>query len=431
MVLPQGEGGHQALLLLVVQPHQGAVILLRHASGPEHVVAQLPLGVGHVQNQERHHEKPFIPGLQLGKELFGVRAVGGEVGGQNIHVVAGAHSLFLFLNFHGVQIGDLPLHRLNGLGLVDSLHMEVDDDAAFRVEEVRQYFVGQLRGQDLQETHRPILAAHAEYPAVSEAEGGRGDEILGRQAGGGKPLPVKAEQFAVRVEYTVQHFQPFRPIQNTGGGSHHLEVAQQVGFDAFQPRPRRFQVVRLNSECQILGLDNAVVAPCQLPLQNAGVLGPDVVEVVPLRGDLKAAGVVRRVSPAVDKGKLDVDRGVHIVIEVAEVFKGGCAVVGLGKLVIGVGECNALGKRLSVQPANAVLIHGLIGDALLGGVGLAVALIFADDRLYLPLFGAGQLYRRFAALLSGQSLSPPFPFDAAAPMRRKGCWSDRAGLWAW
>ena len=79
MVLPQGEGGHQALLLLVVQPHQGAVIFLRHASGPEYLVAQLPLGVGHVQDKERHHEKAFVPGLQFGKQLLGLRAIGGEV----------------------------------------------------------------------------------------------------------------------------------------------------------------------------------------------------------------------------------------------------------------------------------------------------------------------------------------------------------------
>jgi hypothetical protein len=84
MVLPQGEGGHQALLLLVVQPHQGAIIFLRHASGPEYLIAQLPLGVGHVQDKERHHEKAFVPGLQFGKQLLGVRAVGGKVGGQNI-----------------------------------------------------------------------------------------------------------------------------------------------------------------------------------------------------------------------------------------------------------------------------------------------------------------------------------------------------------
>ena len=123
MVLPQGEGGHKALLLLVVQPHQGAVILLRHASGPEYLVAQLPLGVGHVQDKERHHEKAFVPGLQFGQKLLGVRAVGGKVGGQDVHVVAGAHRLFLLLYLHGVQVGDLPLYPLDGLGLLNGLHM--------------------------------------------------------------------------------------------------------------------------------------------------------------------------------------------------------------------------------------------------------------------------------------------------------------------
>ena len=125
------------------------------------------------------------------------------------------------------------------------------------------------------------------------------------------------------------------------------------------------------------------------------------------------------------------DGGVHIVIEVAQVFKGGRAVVRLGKLVIGIGKFNALGVGTQVQPANAVLIHDLVGDALLGGMGLAVALIPADDGLNFPLFGAGQLYRPAAVLLSGQPLSPPFPFDAAAPTRRKGYWSDRAAPWAW
>ena len=68
------------------------------------------------------------------------------------------------------------------------------------------------------------------------------------------------------VENAVQNFQPFGPVQHMGGGSHHLEVAQQVGFNAFQSRPCRFQIVRLNGERQVLGLDDAVVAPCQLPL---------------------------------------------------------------------------------------------------------------------------------------------------------------------
>ena len=41
------------------------------------------------------------------------------------------------------------LNRLDGLALVDGLHMEIDDNAVFRVEKVGQHFVRQLRGQDV------------------------------------------------------------------------------------------------------------------------------------------------------------------------------------------------------------------------------------------------------------------------------------------
>ena len=60
------------------------------------------------------------------------------------------------------------------------------------------------------------------------------------------------------------------------------------------------------------------------------------------------------------------------------------------------------------------IVHGLIRDAGLCGMGFAVALILADDGLYFPLFGAGELYRRLVSLLFGQSHLPPFPFGAAA-----------------
>ena len=45
----QRKAGYKALFLLVVQPDKGAVVLLRHTRRLEHIVAQLLLGVGHVQ----------------------------------------------------------------------------------------------------------------------------------------------------------------------------------------------------------------------------------------------------------------------------------------------------------------------------------------------------------------------------------------------
>ena len=50
LVDAQRQAGHKALFLLVVQPDKRAVVLLRHARRLEHIVAQLLLGIGHVQN---------------------------------------------------------------------------------------------------------------------------------------------------------------------------------------------------------------------------------------------------------------------------------------------------------------------------------------------------------------------------------------------
>ena len=50
LVDAQRQTGHKALLLLVVQPDKGTVVLLRHTCGLEHIVAQLLLGVGHIQH---------------------------------------------------------------------------------------------------------------------------------------------------------------------------------------------------------------------------------------------------------------------------------------------------------------------------------------------------------------------------------------------
>ena len=50
LVDAQRQTGHKALLLLVVQPDKRAVVLLRHTRRLEHIVAQLLLGVGHVQH---------------------------------------------------------------------------------------------------------------------------------------------------------------------------------------------------------------------------------------------------------------------------------------------------------------------------------------------------------------------------------------------
>ena len=59
----------------------------------------------HVEDKERHKKKALVPALQLVQQAFRLLAVQGKVRGQNIHIVAAADGLFLFLYFHAVEVG--------------------------------------------------------------------------------------------------------------------------------------------------------------------------------------------------------------------------------------------------------------------------------------------------------------------------------------
>ncbi len=147
----------------------------------------------------------------------------------------------------------------------------------------------------------------------------------------------------------------------------------------------------------------------------------------PLRRDLKALGVLHRVNFPIEERKLDMNGGVHIVIQVAQFFKDSRLRVRLGKLIADVRKLNALGKDAGRYPAHAVRVHDLVGDALLRRVGPAVALIFTDYRVNFFSLGAGQLcFFGFSwDFLFGQWPLPPVPSGIAAQGRCRCCRSDR------
>ena len=95
--------------------------------------------------------------------------------------------------------------------------------------------------------------------------------------------------------------------------AHGLEIAQQVKANAGQTDPRCFQAVGLDGEGQVFRFDDAVVAAGKLLLQDGGVLGADVVKIIPLRCDLKTFCVLHRVNLAIQKRKLHMDGGIHII----------------------------------------------------------------------------------------------------------------------
>ena len=179
LVKPQRQRRNQRLFLLEIQPFQRAVVFLGDSLRLEHAVLQLLPGTGGVHHQKGDQEHALVMTLQVFQQLFGFPAVGGQIGGQDVDVISGADGFFLFVNFALIQLGNFSLDLPDGRRLVDGLDVQINDQAAFHVEEVRQHPVVQLRGQNLQKGNSPQRSAHAEAPALPELKARRRNEIPG------------------------------------------------------------------------------------------------------------------------------------------------------------------------------------------------------------------------------------------------------------
>ena len=107
----------------------------------------------------------------------------------------------------------------------------------------------------------------------------------------------------------------------------------------------------------VFRFDDAVVAAGKLLLQDGGVLGADVVKIISLWCDLKTFCVLHRVNLAIQKRKLHMDGSIHIVVQVAQVFKDGGPGLWLGQLITDVLKGNALGECASVNAAHTVRVQ--------------------------------------------------------------------------
>ena len=107
---------------------------------------QLLLRGRQMQHEEGHIEHSLVAALQILQKVFCRTAVGGEVGRENIQIVAAAGGLLLLLNLHGVQIGDLALDHLDRLVLVDAADVHGDEKVSLHIHEIREDTVLNLRG---------------------------------------------------------------------------------------------------------------------------------------------------------------------------------------------------------------------------------------------------------------------------------------------
>ena len=317
--------------------------------------------------------------MQVTQQLGGILGKGNEVRRQNLHIIPGTDSLFLFLRFHAAYVGDLSLDCLNGLELVYRLNVHGDGQLGVQLQNLCQQLIRQLRCHDLQIGRRAPHLADTESPALPEIEAVWGDVVLCPHARLGNIFPRKAEQLTpAGVHLPMQHRQPIPAIQRAGLDAQPFQIAHDIRLHAPQPGTRLRRALGGQAKGDVLVPFNAVVALGDLAFEHFHILAPDAVEVILLRRDiyLVAVGVP---AAAVDKGKLKRQRAVKIIQARAPPADNGSLILRGRHGIIDV----LIFQRLCVKPAgdltNPVRMHGDIRNGLLGGqrpVFISVFLLF-------------------------------------------------------
>ena len=233
LVEAQGQAADHAFLLLIIQLGELTVVFLGNGIGLKHIVVQLPLGVGGVEDQKSHKEHSLVPALKVCQQLLGFCTVGGKIGGNDVHVISGTDSLFLLLDLTLVQIGDGALDGLDGADLIHGLHMDIDHNVAFNIQKVLENPVTQLRCQNLQEADRRELLTHAEILCPVKEERTGGNVILGGQPGAGQIFPAESKRLRrVHAENVMENPKPLLSVQHLGADAQPFEVVEDVRFNA-------------------------------------------------------------------------------------------------------------------------------------------------------------------------------------------------------
>ena len=408
-IVAKWQARHHAILLLEIQRNQLAVVLLRQALRLLDIECKLLFVVRRVHHQEGDEKHALVAALQIFQQFLGLAAIGGQVAGDDVHVVSGAHSLLLLFNLHLVQVRDLALDIPDCRNLVNRADVQGYDEAGFHREEIRQTPVVQVRGQNGEETDLGLLFAHPEGALVAEVKARRRDEVLGGQPRRRKPFPVEEERrLRIHVEHVVHELEPFPAVKREGGYAQPLEVVQQIDFNALKPGLRRFDALGFNAEGDELGLGQAVIALGLLGLQHVRILMPDLIVAVLPVGDQNALLKDLFTGREIEKRELQMNAVVKVIEEIAPALKDGGLVIVLGQLIVDVLKADGLGVVLIGDAADPVRPHALIGDRRLCSARPLPLLLRSSghERLELLLFRMGQP-DFFSALCHEGFSSPP------------------------
>jgi len=193
----------------------------------------------------------------------------------------------------------------------------VEGHGHFRVQlqQLQQELVRQLRSHDLQKGRRPPGLAHPERPTLAEVKAVGDNEILCPHARLGDVPPGEAERLpASGVELAVEGLQPLPAVEDVGLHPQPLEVTHDVSLHTLQPGPGGGEVVGGSAERDILGADNAVIAPGNLPFQHIHILAPDAVKFIVGHRDIDLVAAPAT-GAVIDKGELERQGAVEVVQE--------------------------------------------------------------------------------------------------------------------
>ena len=131
----QRQRGHISLLLLIVQPNEFAVRGAGDAAHRGQNVFELLSAWCDMHHEDRHHKELFIVALQCLQQIFRFFSVGFQIRRENIVIVAGAGSAFLFVDLRLIQIGQLALNGFQRRAMLQCLCVDGENLAGVAVQQ--------------------------------------------------------------------------------------------------------------------------------------------------------------------------------------------------------------------------------------------------------------------------------------------------------
>ena len=365
-----------------------------------------------MQKREGHQEQALSMAGQAFQQLRQTVHITVHFSRQDVDVITGADSLLLFVDFAAVDIGQFPLHQLNGFYMVKGLDMHGDHLRGLHTQEIHQHTVIQLRCQDVHEAHGSHLLADHEPVAILEVQTARRNEILGGQAGGREPLPIEQERRLgfIHVHHAVHELQAFLAIQRFSLYSQPFQMIQQLQFDLLQPGLCCTDAFSLDGERDVLAALQGIVAFRHLTQQHRRKLVADMIEAIVLMRDDQGLLKLSLVDLRVHEAELHMHIRLKEVQDTAPAAEDRLTILLLGLLVVDVVKTDGFGVAVFRHPAQAVRIHPQVRNGLLSGLGMLGLFRLRHDLRQLLLFSPGQFHLGDALtfFVSGQCVLPPF-----------------------